>query len=66
MSRKAASERIQAKCERLDAARIKAEEFVGAGGDLTSAEAAPIGVELALAANELASEFGHPFLENIK
>jgi hypothetical protein len=51
-------EHLQAKIDRAHAARIKAEQFIDAEGDLNSWEAGAIGVELILAAHELAREFG--------
>jgi hypothetical protein len=59
-------EELQAKIDRVHGARLKAEQFILAGRDLNSMEAVPIGAELSLAANELASEFGHPTLKDIK
>jgi hypothetical protein len=56
---------LQTKLDRVHAARIKAEEFIDGGGDLDSKGAVLIGVELVLATNELASEFGRPFLNDI-
>jgi hypothetical protein len=58
-------EQLQAKIDRVHAARIKAEQFIDTGGDLDSRVAVLIGAELVLAANELASEFGRTFLKNI-
>lgn len=51
---------------RLDAARIRVEEFVANGGDLKSAEAGPIGVELVKAFSEVRAEFGHPISKDAK
>jgi len=51
---------LQAKIDRVHAARIKAEEFIDSGADLNSKEAEPIGVELMRAASELSGEFGPP------
>jgi hypothetical protein len=39
-------EEWKAKTDRLERARIKAEEFVAAGGDLKSEEAVPLGLEM--------------------
>jgi hypothetical protein len=47
-------------------ARLKAEHFIESGGDLKSEEAAPIGRELSLAADDLAAEFGHLTLRDTK
>jgi hypothetical protein len=55
-----------AKVNRAHAARIKAEEFVAAGGDLQSSEAEPIGREMLAAWDDLTSEFGNPILRDIK
>jgi uncharacterized protein with NRDE domain len=59
-------EEFLAKVNRAHAARIKAEEFVVAGGDLKSEAAAPLGIEMLEAWNELATEFTHPVLNEIK
>jgi hypothetical protein len=64
MSEKATREQLQAKIDRVHQARIKAEQFIDAGKDLNSKEALPIGLELSLAADELAAEFGHPTLKD--
>jgi hypothetical protein len=53
-------ERFQVKVNRAHAARIKAEEFVAAGGDLKSTEAVPLSIEMIEAWNDLASEFALP------
>lgn len=58
-------EQLQIKIDRLHTARIKAEQFIDAKGDLDSTEAVLIGAELVLAAKELASEFGRTFLKKI-
>lgn len=58
-------EELKAKTARLDKARLKAEEFVTAGGDLKSAEAVPIGMELIDAFNEVSTLFGHPILKDV-
>ena len=50
---------LQEKTERLAVARKNVEAFVAAGGDLKSAEAVPVVLELADAFDELANEFGH-------
>ncbi len=59
-------EEFLAKVNRAHAARIKAEEFVLAGGDLKSEAAAPLGIEMLEAWNELATEFAHPVLKSIR
>jgi uncharacterized protein with NRDE domain len=59
-------EEFLAKVNRAHAARIKAEEFVLAGRDLKSEAAAPLGIEMLEAWNELATEFAHPVLKNNK
>jgi hypothetical protein len=51
---------LQAKIERVHAARMKVEVFVAAGGDLKSTEAGPIGLELKRSYNDLCKEFGQP------
>jgi hypothetical protein len=51
---------LQAKIGRVHAARMKVEVFVAAGGDLKSAEAVPIGLELARSYDDLCKEFGQP------
>jgi hypothetical protein len=56
---------LQAKIERVHAARMKVEEFVAAGGDLRSQEAVPIGLELARACNSLCEEFGGQVLDEV-
>ena len=50
---------LQLKSDRVHEARMKAEHFINAGGDLKSNEALLIGMELSLAADDLAAEFGH-------
>ena len=60
MKEKTAREQLQAKLDRVHGARIKAEQFIHAGGNLHSEEAVPIGAELSFAADELAAEFGLP------
>jgi hypothetical protein len=57
-------EEFLAKVNRAHAARIKAEEYVQAGGDLKSEEAAPLGIEMLEAWNELSTEFAHPVLKD--
>ena len=58
-------EEWKAKTDRLERARLKAEEFVAAGGDLKSKDAVPIGMELVNAFNEVSTLFGHPILKDI-
>jgi hypothetical protein len=41
------------------------EEFVAAGGDLTSKEAVPVGIEFVQAFADLAKEFGYNILKPI-
>jgi len=55
-------EQFKAKVNRAHAARIKAEEFVAAGGDLMSDKAVPLGVEMIEAWDDLVSEFRRPIL----
>ena len=57
MKEKTAREQLQAKLDRVHGARMKAEQFIDAGGDLHSKQAVPIGRELNLAANDLVAEF---------
>jgi len=64
MKEKPAREQLQAKIDRVHCARIRAERFIDAGGNLHSRAAVPIGAELRLAANELVAEFGLPRLES--
>jgi hypothetical protein len=45
---------------------MKAEHFINAGGDLNSKDAVVIGMELSLAADDLAAEFGHLTLRATK
>jgi hypothetical protein len=59
-------EELRAKIERVHAARMKVEAFVAAGGDLKSADAVPIGMELAGAFSDLFTEFRHPFSADIQ
>ncbi len=58
-------EEFLTKVNRAHAARIKAEEYIRAGGDLKSEEAAPIGLEMLEAWNDLATEFARPLLKDI-
>ena len=53
------TQQLQVKSDRVHEARMKAEHFINAGGDLKSKEAVLIGMELSLAADDLAAEFGH-------
>jgi hypothetical protein len=57
---------IQEKSARLEAARIKAEEFIAAGGDMQSKEAGVVGAELMTAFADVAKEFGYDILKPIK
>ena len=57
---------LQAKIGRVHAARMKVEVFVAAGGDLKSAEAVPIGVELTRSYDDLCKEFGQQVLDEMK
>jgi len=57
---------LQEKTERLRAAREQVEAFIAAGGDIKSAEAVPIGMELVLAANEVGIELGYNILKAVK
>ena len=59
MSEKPTRAQLKAKVDRVHESRMKAEEFINAGGDLNSEEAMAIGRELSLAADELAADFGH-------
>jgi hypothetical protein len=59
-------EQLQRKIDRVHEARMKAEQFVHAGGDLNSKDAVLIGMELSLAADDLASDFGHLTLGDTK
>jgi hypothetical protein len=54
---------LLAKVNRAHAARIKAEEYVRAGGDLKSEEAAPLGIEMPKH-GMIATEFAHPVLKD--
>jgi hypothetical protein len=45
---------------------MKVEVFVAAGGDLKSAEAVPIGVELTRSYDDLCKEFGQQVLDEMK
>ncbi len=53
---------LQKKTERLRLAKERAEAFIAAGGDMKSPEAVPLGMELALAANEVAKDLGYNIL----
>lgn len=57
---------IDEKTERLRVAREKVEAFIAAGGDIKSPEAAPLGMELVLAANEVGIELGYSILKPVK
>jgi hypothetical protein len=57
---------IPEKTARLEAARQKVEAFVAAGGDLKSADAVPVGLELVNAFADLAKDFGYEILKPIK
>jgi hypothetical protein len=57
---------LQAKVERVHAARMKVEELVVAGVDLRSKEAAPIGRELSRSCDDLCAEVGQEILEEVK
>lgn len=59
-------EQFQIKVNRAHAARIKAEEFVAAGGDLKSTEAVPLSIEMIEAWNDLSNEFAHPMGRSIR
>jgi len=59
-------DKLQAKIQRIHAARMRVEAFVAAGGDLQSREAGPIGLELAEAFNDLLVEFGPSIPEHTK
>jgi len=59
-------EQFRFKVNRAHAARIKAEEFVAAGGDLQSDEAVPLGFEMIEAWNDLVTEFRTPVLTETK
>jgi hypothetical protein len=59
-------ELFQKKVDRAHAARIKAEEFVAAGGDLQSDEAVPLCVEMIEAWNDLSKEFEHAIQKDVK
>jgi hypothetical protein len=56
---------VQAKIERVHAARIEVEAFVAAGGDLKSKDAVPIGRELARSYESLLREFGQEVLDDV-
>lgn len=55
-----------AKVNRAHAARIKAEEFVAAGGDLKSNQAVPLSIEMIDAWNDLLTEFRSPISTETK
>jgi hypothetical protein len=57
---------IQEKTARLEAARKKVEAFVAAGGDLKSADAVPVALELVDACADLAKDFGYEILKPIR
>ena len=57
---------IQEKTARLETARKNVEAFVGAGGDLKSKEAVPVGLELVNAFADLAKDFGYEILKPMK
>ena len=57
-------EQFRFKVNRAHAARMKAEEFVAAGGDLQSDEAIPLGFEMMEAWSDLLTEFRRPMLTN--
>jgi hypothetical protein len=59
-------ELFQKKVDRAHAARIKAEEFVAAGGDLQADEGGPLCVEMIEAWNDLSKEFEHAILKDSK
>jgi hypothetical protein len=48
---------IREKTARLEAAKLKVQQFLDNGGDLKSSEAVPVGVEFIQAFSELAKEF---------
>jgi hypothetical protein len=58
-------EQFLKKVNRAHAARIKAEEFVNAGGDLHSNEAVPLGIEMIESWNDLSTEFGTSILQDL-
>jgi hypothetical protein len=57
---------LEEKTERLRVAQEKVEAFIAAGGDIKSPEAAPLGMELVLAANEVGTELGYNILKPVK
>jgi hypothetical protein len=57
---------LQAKIERVHAARMQVETYVADGGDLKSIEAMPIGLELLRACDELCKEFAPEVLDERK
>jgi len=54
---------LKDKTERPRIAREKVEAFVAAGGNIKSKEAAPLGMELVLAANDVGEELGYKILK---
>jgi hypothetical protein len=50
----------QAKTKRLEAARVRMDQFVAAGGDIQSADVIPLGRELFDTWDDLSTAFGHP------
>jgi hypothetical protein len=66
MSAKPTREQLQVKIDRVHEARMKAEHFIHAAGDLNSKDAALIGMELSLAADDLAADLGHLTLRDTK
>jgi hypothetical protein len=54
---------LKEKTARLKAATEKVQEFVNRGGDIKSPEAAPLGMELILAANEVGKDLGYEILK---
>jgi hypothetical protein len=59
-------QQFQFKVNRAHSARIAAEKFVLAGGDLKSIEAVPLGVEMIAAWDDLVAEFVRPILTENK
>jgi hypothetical protein len=64
MSEKPTREQNQVMIDRVHKARMNAEQFIHAGGDLNSEEALAIGMQLNLASDDLASDFGHLTLKD--
>jgi hypothetical protein len=54
---------LQEKLARLDAAKAEVESLVAAGVDLESKAAAPAGLELVYAFDEVAQELGYKILK---